>query len=132
MKTRRLLPNSRRHRLGNLDRRTHESKLFEAFRAELVEHVGGHPNVVQSAIIERAAWVRLQCAMMDGKLALGRFTEQDSNVYLAWANTLARLLSRLGLTPATAPQPTFEQVLAGIARRRSAEPDDEDDPEIAA
>jgi hypothetical protein len=130
MKTRGLRSNSRRHRLGNLDRRTHEAKLFDSFRTELVRHVGGTPNVVQAAIIERCAWVKLQCAMLDGKLASGDFTEQDSHVYLAWANTLARLLTRLGLDAATAPAPSLQDVLAGIAARRRA--DEDEDAEGAA
>jgi hypothetical protein len=112
MKTRGLGPHSRRHRLGNLDRRTFEGKLYEEFRAELVRHVGGAPNVVQTAIIERCAWVRLRLAMMDSKVASGGFTEQDSRVYLAWASTLARLLGRLGIQPATAsPQPNLATYL---------------------
>jgi hypothetical protein len=115
MKTRGLGPHSRRHRLGNLDRRTYEAKVFEGFRAELTEHVGGKPNIVQAALIERCAWVRLRLAMMDTKVASGDFTEQDSHVYLAWANTLARLLNRLGLQPAAARVPTLDELFPGRA-----------------
>jgi hypothetical protein len=124
MKTRGLGPNSRRHRLGSLDRRTHEAKLFEAFRTDLIAHVGGSPSVVEAALIERCAWVRLRLAMMDSKVASGSFTEQDSAVYLAWANTLGRLLARLGLQQAPAPQPTLQQVLADIAARRREDEED--------
>lgn len=105
MKTRGLGPNSRRHRLGNLDRRTFEAREFEQFRADLVEHVGGAPNVTQRALIERAAWMRLQIVMMDTKLGCGDFTEQDSRVYLAWVNSLGRLLARLGLEPPASAKP---------------------------
>lgn len=119
MKTRGLGPNSRRHRLGNLDRRTYEAKLFETFRAELVQHVGGSPSVVETAIIERCTWVRLRLAMMDSKLASGSFTEQDSAVYLAWANTLSRLLARL--QPADAqPADPMERLHRHLASRQGA------------
>src|SRR4051812_22257008 len=102
MKTRRLRANSRPHRFANLDRRTAEGRLFDRFRRELVEHVGGQPNVVQAAMIERAAWVRLRLALMDEKILAGGMTDQDSVVYLAWANTLRRLLVSLSVEPAAA------------------------------
>jgi hypothetical protein len=53
MKTRGLRSNSRPHRFASIDRRTAEGRLFEQFRTELVAHVGGTPNIVQSAMIER-------------------------------------------------------------------------------
>ena len=121
VKTRGLGPHSRRHRLGNLDRRTYEAKLFEEFQADLTAHVGANPNVVQAALIERAAWVRLRLAAMDSKIASGDFGEQDSNVYLAWANTLASLVARLGLQP-TAGQPAdpLAELHAHIRRGEAA------------
>jgi len=107
MKSRGLGPHSRRHRLGFLDGRTFEARLHRKFRAELIAHVGGAPSIAQAAIVERAAWVQLRLAMMDSKVASGDFTEQDSHVYLAWANTLGRLLARLGLEPQAAKPPSI-------------------------
>jgi hypothetical protein len=121
MKSRGLGPHSRRHRLGHLDRRTFEGKLFDGFRAKLLDHVGGLPTVTQAAIIERACWVNLRGAMMDAKVATGDFTEQDSNCYLAWANTLGRLLARLGLEPAAAPRKTLAVHNAEVAAREARE-----------
>jgi hypothetical protein len=100
MKTRGLRSNSRPTRFADLDRRTAEGRLFDQFRSELVAHIGGQPNVVQIAMIERCAWVHLRIRLMDEKLALGALTEQDSKSYLAWSNTLRRLLQSLGLQPA--------------------------------
>ena len=105
MKTRGLKPNSRRHRLGYLDGRTYEAKLYYRFREDLTAHVGGAPSITQSAIIERCAWIRVQLALMDAKIADGSLTEHDSRSYLAWANTLSRLLAKLGLDAPTAPKP---------------------------
>jgi len=122
MKSRGLGPHSRRHRLGHLDRRTFEGKLFDEFRTKLLEHVGGAPTVAQAAIIERACWVNLRCAMMDGKVATGDFTEQDSNVYLAWANTLRRLLAALDLQPTAAkPSNPMDALRAHVAARQTAD-----------
>jgi hypothetical protein len=99
MKTRGLRSNSRPTRFRDLDKRTAEGRLFDQFYRELVAHVGGQPNVVQAAMIERCAWVHLRIRLMDEKLALGDLTDQDSKSYLAWANTLRRLLQSLGLAP---------------------------------
>ena len=120
MKNRGIGPHSRRHRLGNIDRRTFEAKLFDEFRAELVAHVGGSPNVVQGAIIERACWLRLRCAMLDAKLAEGSFTDHDSRTYLAWTGALSRLLARLGLQSSAAKAPSLAEVMAEARREREA------------
>jgi hypothetical protein len=96
--------------------------LFDDFRAKLLEHVGGSPTVTQAAIIERACWVNLRCVMLDSKVATGNFTEQDSHCYLAWANTLRRLLDALGLEPATANPigPTLADLRREAAERGAA------------
>jgi hypothetical protein len=120
MKTRGLRANSRPHRFASIDKRTAEGRLFDSFRQELIAHVGGNPNVVQSSIIERCAWVRLRIALMDEKMLAGGLTDQDSNVYLAWANTLRRLLSALGVDPASAAAANPGRVLDDhIAKLRS-------------
>jgi len=100
MKTRGLGPHSRRHRLGHLDGRTYEAKLYKQFRDDLISHVGGSPSIPQAALIERCAWLRVRLGLMDSKIASGDFTEQDSNVYPAWANSLGRLLDRIGIQSA--------------------------------
>lgn len=51
--------------LHPLDWRTREGKLLAAARAELIAHVGGHPNNVQKALIERAARLTLYIELMD-------------------------------------------------------------------
>jgi hypothetical protein len=120
MKTRGLRANSRPHRFASIDRRTAEGRLFDRFRAELIAHVGGNPNIVQSALIDRCAWVRLRIALMDEKMLTGGLTDQDSAVYLAWANTLRRLLVALGVDPATAVSADPGRVLDDhIARLRN-------------
>jgi hypothetical protein len=106
VKTRNLRPRSRRHRFAELDGRTAEAKLFEAFKADLLDHLGHEPNIVQTSIIERCCWVRIRLALLDTKMADGNLTANDSHVYLAWANTLARLLARLASSRPPRRSPT--------------------------
>jgi hypothetical protein len=129
MKTRGLRSNSRPHRFGSIDRRTAEGRLFDDFRSELVKHVGGSPNIVQLAMIERCAWVRLRIALMDEKLLAGGMTDQDSKIYLAWSNTLARTLVALGVQSASTPVDPMEALnrhFANRAREREAQQAEED------
>ena len=115
MKTRGLGPHSRTHRLGYIDGRTYEAKIYNHFRDELIKHVGDNPSIPQIAIIERCSWIRLRLAMLDTKVPTASFTEQDSNCYLAWANSLGRLLEKLGLEPATQKPMTFADQMSSIA-----------------
>ena len=89
--------------LAKLDKRTRESRLLRDVRRELTEHVGGSPSAAQRMLIEQAAQLRLHLAMMDRRTAQGRaLTPHDSRVYLAWANSLSKLLRHLGLKGAAA------------------------------
>ena len=96
-------PYSRPDRLAKLDRRTRESRLMQSVVRDLTKHVGGKPSATQSALIERAAMLTLHLALMDARLAERGDgpSERDSRQYLAWSNSLSRLLRDLG--PAIAP-----------------------------
>ena len=110
---------------GLIDGRSREGRFLRAYERSLTEHVGGAPSIVQRALISRAARLALHLELMDERSLAGNheFTVHDHNHYVSWSNALGRLLARLGLQPAAAPQPSFEQVLSDIARRR-AQPDD--------
>jgi hypothetical protein len=92
---------SKTNRLGSLDGRTAEGKLYREFREELIDHCGGNPNIIQAALIAQCARIKLRITLMDEKMQRN-LTEHDSRTYLAWANTLSRLLMRLGINPAAA------------------------------
>jgi hypothetical protein len=77
----------------------------------LVAHVGGRPTATQAAQIERASWLTLRLAQFDTLRARGE--PVDDVLYLAWSNSLSRVLQRLG-PPAAVPQPTLAQVLAEL------------------
>jgi hypothetical protein len=81
----------------------------------LSEHVGGRPNLVQRALITRAARLALDLELMDERTILAghAFTIHDHNYYVSWSNALARLLARLGIESATPPKrPTLAELLA--------------------
>jgi hypothetical protein len=104
-------PCSRPHTLAKLDERTREARLVREVRAELVSHVGGIPTAPQSAMIEQAVQLRLRLACMDRKFAEGGTqTDHDSRTYLAWNNSLVRLMRQLG-PAAKAKVPTLADYL---------------------
>lgn len=108
-------PHSRQHQLlAGLDWRTREGKLLAAARSELTAHVGGHPNNVQKALIERAARLTLYVELMDAEaLVAGTMTERNSRQYLAWVNALRLCLREIGLDEAKPEKPvSLDQYLA--------------------
>src|SRR5450631_3337055 len=79
-------------------RRTREAQMAKRFRAELTAHVGGAPSTVGRALIEQAAQLKLQLAVMDRRFAeTNEMSAHDSRVYLAWSNSLTRTLRELGI-----------------------------------
>jgi hypothetical protein len=104
---RRLGPHTREHQLlAGLDWRTREGKLLAAARAELIAHVGGHPNNVQKALIERVARLTLYIELMDrDAVEAGTMSERNSRQYLAWVNALRLCLREIGVEEAKPDKP---------------------------
>ena len=97
-----------------------EARLYLLIRAELVKHVGGQPNVVQSALIDRVAWLRVHLATMDEEiLRMGALP--DGELYLAMSNSVTRLLRQIGVNGATQKKRTVTEILAERARKQAAE-----------
>jgi hypothetical protein len=103
--------------LAKLDRRTRESRLMAAARAELVAHVGGAPSSTQRVLIERAARLQLYIEVMDREtLESGSMSERNSRQYLAWCNALRLCLRELGVKAAKAEKmPSLGDYLASKA-----------------
>jgi hypothetical protein len=116
---RRLGPHTREHQLlAGLDWRTREGKLLAAARAELIAHVGGHPNNVQKALIERAARLTLYIELMDrDAVEAGTMSERNSRQYLAWVNALRLCLREIGVEEA---KPDKGASIASIVARHKA------------
>jgi hypothetical protein len=82
------------------DRRTVIGREATAFRATLLRHCGTEPTGPQRALIELAVQLRMRLLAMDlAFVERGEQSAHDCRQYLAWANTLARTLQRLGLQP---------------------------------
>lgn len=112
-------PYSREGAFSLLDGRSREAQFIKARRAELVSHVGGNPNAVQRALIERAVRLSLQLELMDDRLTHGEiFTTHDHNHYLAWSNALVRTLARLGVQgPEGNHKQSVDEILHNIHAR---------------
>ena len=82
--------------LSRLDYRTKEDKAAKVFRQQLIEYLGGDPNVVEKALVDRCVYLQLKCWLLDRKIVNGMDTDYDSKQYLAWSACLQRSLVRLG------------------------------------
>jgi hypothetical protein len=105
-----------------IDGRRKEALFLKNYRAELIRHVGGRPNAVELALIERASRLALYLEAMDLRLATGEpFTEMEHRTYLAWSNTLARVLTRIGVKASSEAAPSLAEVMADLDRERAGE-----------
>ena len=65
-------------------------------RAALTAHCGGKPSATQAAMIAQAGELKLRLAVMDQDfIRTGRRSAHASRDYLAWSNSLVRLLRQL-------------------------------------
>jgi hypothetical protein len=102
---RKLGPHSRPNKLQIVDGRRAEGKLMARVRAELTQHLGGKPTAPQRILIDRAAALSLRLHLMDRESTRsGEMTERNGRQYLAWSNSLTRVLNQIGLAAAPAPK----------------------------
>lgn len=74
-----------------------EAKLYRAFRDQLLKQVG-KPTPVQDILIHRLAWVQVHLARMDARsMHAGELSDWATRQYLAWTNTVSRMLQALGV-----------------------------------
>lgn len=115
--TRQMHPGCRLTADGKVDGRTKEAALMRRVRAGLIAHVGGRPSASQSVLIDRAVSLSLQLARLDIDLAAGMPIDQER--FLAWSNSLSRIMTRLG--PAKKPPvPSLADISERIVRNRGA------------
>jgi hypothetical protein len=108
--------------LKKLDGRSKEARLLRSLRAELTAHVGGTPTPTQRVLIDQAVQLQLRIALMDadGVTTDSILSERNTRQYLAWANSLTRIMRQLGLkstAPVRKPVTLLEE---HMARRSSA------------
>jgi hypothetical protein len=86
---------------AGLDGRSCEYRYYKKCRDELVAYLGGNLSAVQRELIEQASWLKVRIGMMNRRLAEDggkHFTTNDSGQYLAWANSLSRIVVLPDLT----------------------------------
>jgi hypothetical protein len=82
-------------------------------RTDLIAHCGNRPSATQLAIIEQAAELKVRLAVMDQEfIRTGRRSAHASRDYLAWSNSLVRLLRQLGTHGEAEKVPTLADYLA--------------------
>jgi hypothetical protein len=90
-----------------VDGRSREARALLRFRTQLVQHVGGSPNVAQEALINSLCQLRLRLLALDQSFAQrGTMTETESRHYRGWVQTFHAGLRDIGLDPAAAPKDT--------------------------
>jgi hypothetical protein len=106
-------PQSQPSRFKKLDGRTRLARLAKSLRSDLTKHVGGNPSATQKLLIEQAIGLQLHIALLDQKTLDGYdMTSHDVHHYLAWCNSLSRLLRQLGLKGAPQPKQSLAEHLA--------------------
>ena len=77
--------------------RTKEARYLNSVRDQLTDHLGGKTTAVQKFQIERIAMTMLRIELMDSRALKDRdIGERQARDYLAWNNTVSRMLFRLG------------------------------------
>lgn len=108
-----------------IDGRTNLGRAARLLRDGLVRHVGGSPNHVQTALIERIIQIKLRITAMDADFAhTGSMSEHATKSYLAWSNSYVRALNTLGLKAAPEPAASLTDIVGEHARRAAQAPRD--------
>jgi hypothetical protein len=112
----RIGPHSRPDKLQIVDGRRAEAQLMHRVRAELIQHLGGKPSATQRILIDRAAALSLRLHLMDREAARsGEMSERNGRQYLAWSNSLTRIMSQIGLEGTAEREQSLTEYLAGNA-----------------
>jgi hypothetical protein len=87
-----------RRPLAAIDARTLEARREKAVAAELTEHVGAQPTVVQKLLIARAARLTVVIETLERQIIEdGKVGDLAGRQVLAWVNSLRQILALLGI-----------------------------------
>lgn len=111
--------------IGGLSGRSREGRFLKHYEQMLLQHIGREPSITQRALISRAARIALHLELLDERVfTQGKaLNEHDYRYYASWSNSLARMLTKLGLEPAVADcdkPPSLSDYLADRTRREEA------------
>ena len=113
-------PHSRPDKLQIVDGRLAEAKLMASVRTELSQHLGGDPSATQRILIDRAAALSLRIHLMDRETARsGMMSERNGRQYLAWNNSLTRVMNQIGLK-SVVNKPALQDYLAARSAQAPA------------
>jgi hypothetical protein len=113
---RKVKPYVRRIVIGRIDGRTQMAKLARELRRELLGECSVRPTVIERAMIDQIIQLKLRIAAMDQRfIETGAKTDHDSRTYLAWSNSLVRLLRDLAAAKPKGRKkaPSVAQLLGG-------------------
>jgi hypothetical protein len=80
-----------------------------SLRKELIAHIGGKPTITQTLLIDQACALQLRLALMDMDAdKVGTLTTRNQVQYLAWSNSLTRVLDQIGMAPAPPPKAPWQ------------------------
>lgn len=92
--------------------RTREGELYRRVCRDLRKHLGGRPTATQEMLIGRIAWLQVHLSRLDQRaLEAEELSEHAGKQYLAWANSLSRMLQALGLEAASPKSMTSADAL---------------------
>ena len=110
---------------GRLHGNSAERRAAARLRADLIAHCGGRPSATQMAMIDQATELKLRLSVMDQDvIRTSRRSAHASRDYLAWSNSMVRLLRQLGLKGAAEKPPSLRDYLATAPRRVRTAPAD--------
>ena len=83
-----------------MDGRTVVSKQMDKARGTLIEALGGDPSPQESILIDKAVFLLYKTSVFESQMLNGNGSDMGQDVesyYLAWVNSLRRILEALGL-----------------------------------
>jgi hypothetical protein len=107
---------------SGIDGRSREGRFLRHYEESLIAHAGGTPTVTMRLLAARAARLALHLELMDERLFAGKqITSHDSRTYLAWSNSLSRILKELGLqAPPARPVDPMQAIRDHLAAKQEA------------
>ena len=84
-----------------LDRRSRVAKAMDKAKIELTDAIGGDVSPQQAILIDKAVFLLYKTSVFESQMMNGSEIGQDvESYYLAWVNSLRRILEALGLKKA--------------------------------
>lgn len=114
-RARSISPHSRPSRIATLDKRSCEWRRLCQVHDALLNHLGGVASPVQLALISRCASLTVFIEACEKRAFQnnGELSERDAKTFLAFNNSLSRMLRQLGLRSVAPPPPSLADLFPG-------------------